>query len=82
MNMANLGHLPRHPKTDARQDIVDDALLAACRVGRLAVVKYLVARGANVNARHDIFEDTPLKWAEHVGAGGVAGFLRSYGATR
>lgn len=80
MNMANLGHPSGLPKTDDRQEIVDEALFAACRKDRLDVAEYLVAQGADVNATHDIFDDTPLTWAEHVGADTVAGLLRSHGA--
>ncbi len=82
MNMANLGYLPHLPKTDDRQEIVNEALFAACRTDRVDVAEHLVAQGADVNAEHDTFGDTPLTWAEHVGAGGVARFLASHGGSR
>ena len=63
MNFANLGFLPGLPKTNNRQEVIDEALFAACRMDRPEIVKYLVEQGANPNGRHDIFNTTPLQWA-------------------
>ncbi|MGH9176462.1 MAG: ankyrin repeat domain-containing protein, partial [Vicinamibacterales bacterium] len=67
------------------------ALIQASGTGQLDVVKVLVARGADVNAR--VFAEaayerpngewrTPLGMAERGGHGAVVAFLRAAGATQ
>jgi ankyrin repeat protein len=48
------------PSTDP-QEVLDEALVWACKSGRLAVLERLVTAGANLNA--DPYRGTPLIWA-------------------
>jgi ankyrin repeat protein len=47
--------------SDDRQEILDEALVWACKADRVEVLDALVARGADVNA--DPYRGTPLLWA-------------------
>ena len=60
-------------------DILSDALYAAARNGHAPVVEYLLARGANINAK-GVFGATALHWAAINGHAGVVELLISHGA--
>lgn len=47
--------------SDERQEILDEALVWACKSGRVEVLGLLVARGARIDA--DPYRGTPLLWA-------------------
>jgi ankyrin repeat protein len=47
--------------TGARQEILDEALVWACKSNRVEILELLVARGARIDA--DPYRGTPLVWA-------------------
>jgi ankyrin repeat protein len=49
--------------------------------GHEAVVRLLVERGARLDVRDTVYGATPLGWADYGGRTGIAGYLRSVGAT-
>lgn len=61
-------------------DILSDALYAAARNGHGSVVDYLLARGANVDAK-GVFGATGLHWAAFNGHAGTVELLVSRGAS-
>lgn len=67
---------------NARNEVGITALWEAARTGRLAIVKELVARHADVNARviPRVGGDTPLMCAADFGHADVAKFLVQHGA--
>ena len=56
-------------------------LHSAALSGNMALVKLLVARGAQLNTRDTIYHSTPLGWARHAGHDAVAAYLVERGAT-
>ncbi len=54
------GFPPWKPAQD-RQQIIDEALVWACKCGRTEVLEFLLGQGANLNA--DPYRGTPLTWA-------------------
>jgi hypothetical protein len=66
-----------HPSDD-RQEILDEALVWACKADRVEVLPALVARGANVNA--DPYRGTPLLWAAANNRLAAARWLQEHGA--
>jgi len=60
-------------------DILSDALYAAARNGHTRVVEYLLARGANINAK-GVFGATALHWAAINGHANTVELLISRGA--
>jgi ankyrin repeat protein len=64
--------------SDDRQEILDEALVWACKSNRVAVLPLLTAQGANVNA--DPYRGTPLLWAVANGRVEAARWLLDHGA--
>ena len=62
-----------------RGEVVSDAFYIACRRGRLEVARFLLARGADVNAR-GYFGASALHWAAAEGQEGVVRWLLEQGA--
>ncbi len=60
------------------QEILDDALVYACKSGRLEVLSLLVNHGARVQA--DPYRGTPLLWAAWCKRGEVVEWLLDHGA--
>lgn len=69
---------PAWTPSNDRQEILDEALTYAARNGRVAVIPFLVAQGADVNA--DPYRGTPLAWAAVRGHHEVVGCLLDHGA--
>ncbi|HEX6037752.1 ankyrin repeat domain-containing protein [Longimicrobium sp.] len=61
-----------------RQEILDEALVWACKSGRLEVLDLLLARGARIDA--DPYRGTPLLWATSCGRLDTVGWLLDHGA--
>lgn len=61
-----------------RQEILDEALVWACKSDRLAVLPFLVEQGASVNG--DPYRGTPLAWAAALGRLEAARWLLAHGA--
>jgi ankyrin repeat protein len=61
-----------------RQEIIDEALVWACKSGRVNVLGALAAVGANLDA--DPYRGTPLAWATVNGHLDTAGWLLDHGA--
>jgi hypothetical protein len=53
----------------------------AVAAGHLEVVKLLLARGAQLDARDTTFKATPLGWADYCGQPEIASYLRAQGAS-
>jgi protein DGCR14 len=70
----------RIPGPGVATDLSSDALYAAVRYARLEVARFLIARGANVNAR--FIGATLLHWADYAGSTEVAQLLVAAGADR
>ncbi|HEU4893079.1 MAG TPA: ankyrin repeat domain-containing protein [Vicinamibacterales bacterium] len=66
------------PSAD-RQEVLDEALVWACKADRVDVLALLVAHGANVNA--DPYRGTPLLWAAANNRVPAARWLLDNGAT-
>jgi ankyrin repeat protein len=64
--------------SDARQEILDEALVWACKADRVQALPALVARGANVNA--DPYRGTPLLWTAANNRLAAARWLLEHGA--
>ena len=62
-----------------RQEILDEALVWACKADRVEVLPLLVAHGANVNA--DPYRGTPLLWAAANNRLAAARWLLEHGAS-
>ncbi len=62
-------------------DVISDALYAAARNGHTEVVKYLIDRGAAIDAK-GVFGGTALHWAAFNGHRETVEFLLSRGARR
>lgn len=69
---------PAWKPSDDPQEILDEALVYACKNGRLEVLPVLVDRGAHVNA--DPYRGTPLLWAAWNNRTDVARWLLDHGA--
>jgi len=69
---------PLWQPSDDRQEILDEALVWACRSGRVNVLGALVERGANIDA--DPYRGTPLAWAAANGRHETVGWLTDHGA--
>jgi ankyrin repeat protein len=65
------------PSTD-RQEVLDEALVWACKSGRVAVLERLVRAGARLNA--DPYRGTPLIWAAACNRTETAAWLLDHGA--
>ena len=65
------------PSTDP-QEVLDEALVWACKSGRLAVLERLVRAGAHLNA--DPYRGTPLIWAAVCNRAETAAWLLDRGA--
>jgi len=65
-----VGHVPAHGSDGARLS----ELMVACAMGKLAVVKRLVAGGANPNCVN-VFGETPLTYAVAAGRQSVVRYL-------
>jgi ankyrin repeat protein len=52
----------------------------AAQYGPLDAIRVLVERGADLNARDEKFNATPLQWAKHVGATDSVALLGELGA--
>ena len=63
---------------DDRQEVLDEALIWACKSGRTHVLGALVERGADVNA--DVYRGTPLAWAAMKGREETMRWLIDHGA--
>lgn len=64
---------------DTRDKYYKTPLMAACAVGNIDVVKFLIERGANINSR-DNFKWTPLHHACHAGQLDIVQLLVDVGA--
>ena len=64
--------------SDERQEILDEALVWACKSGRVEVLGLLLARGARVDA--DPYRGTPLLCAASCGRLETVGWLLDHGA--
>jgi ankyrin repeat protein len=64
--------------SDERQEIVDEALVWACKSARVEVLGLLLARGARIDA--DPYRGTPLLWAVSCGRPDIVGWLLDHGA--
>jgi ankyrin repeat protein len=64
-------------------DDIDEAFWQACHGGQRRMAEYLLARGANINARPDYARQTPLQVATDGGTQrqALAEWLREHGAT-
>jgi aminoglycoside N3'-acetyltransferase len=62
-----------------RGDVLSDALYAAARNGHTPVVSYLLAHGADLNAK-GVFGATAIHWAAFNGHAGTVELLKSRGA--
>lgn len=71
------GFPPWQPSAD-RQEILDEALVWACKSGRVAVLPLLAELGADLNA--DPYRGTPLAWAVVKGRLETARWLIEHGA--
>ncbi|HEV3166994.1 MAG TPA: ankyrin repeat domain-containing protein [Isosphaeraceae bacterium] len=69
---------PAWTTTDDPQEILDEALVYACKSGRVEVLALLVDRGARVDA--DPYRGTPLLWAASRNRVDVARWLLDHGA--
>jgi ankyrin repeat protein len=69
---------PAWKPSDDPQEILDEALVYACKSGRLEVLPLLVDRGARVDA--DPYRGTPLIWAASKSRIDVARWLLDHGA--
>jgi ankyrin repeat protein len=69
---------PLWQPSDDRQEILDEALVWACRSGRTQVLAALVEAGADVDA--DPYRGTPLTWAVANGHRETAMWLLDHGA--
>lgn len=69
---------PLWQPSDDRQQILDEALVWACKSGRTNVLTALVERGADVDA--DPYRGTPLAWAAANGRREVVDWLIDHGA--
>jgi len=69
---------PLWAPSDDRQEILDEALVWACKADRVDVLAPLVERGANVNA--DPYRGTPLVWAAATNRVAAALWLLRHGA--
>jgi ankyrin repeat protein len=67
-----------HPSADA-QEVLDEALVWACKTGRTQVLQRLVRAGARVDA--DPYRGTPLIWAAVCNRVEIAAWLIDHGAT-
>lgn len=67
-------HPSNHP-----QEVLDEALVWACKADRVEVLPLLARRGANVNA--DPYRGTPLMWATANNRSAAATWLLQHGAT-
>src|SRR5205807_10541679 len=66
-----------HPTNDP-QEVLDEALVWACKANRVEVLPLLVERGADLNA--DPYRGTPLIWAAANGRMEAAAWLLEHGA--
>jgi ankyrin repeat protein len=66
-----------HPSTDP-QEILDEALVWACKSSRVAVLDRLLRAGANIHA--DPYRGTPLIWAAACNRTETAAWLLDHGA--
>jgi ankyrin repeat protein len=64
--------------SDERQEILDEALVWACKSGRVEVLGLLLVRGARIDA--DPYRGTPLLWAAFCGRLDAVGWLLEHGA--
>ena len=64
--------------SDDPQEVLDEALVWACKADRVDVLPMLVARGADLEA--DPYRGTPLLWAAFKGRLGAARWLLDQGA--
>ena len=64
--------------SNERQEVLDEALVWACKADRVDVLPLLVSRGANVNA--DPYRGTPLMWAAANNRTAAARWLLDNGA--
>ncbi|HVC81040.1 MAG TPA: ankyrin repeat domain-containing protein, partial [Chloroflexota bacterium] len=69
---------PLWQPSDDRQEILDEALVWACKSGRVEVLPLLTEQGADVNA--DPYRGTPLIWATVEGRLETARWLIEHGA--
>jgi ankyrin repeat protein len=69
---------PLWSPSDDPQQILDEALVWACKADRVGVLPLLVARGANINA--DPYRGTPLLWAAASNRLAAARWLLEHGA--
>lgn len=69
---------PAWRPSDDAQEVLDEALVWAAKVGRLEAMAVLVGRGADVNA--DPYRGTPLIWAAANGRVEAAQWLLDHGA--
>ena len=67
-----------HPSDDP-QEVLNEALVWACKADRVEVLPILVSRGADVNA--DPYRGTPLMWASANNRLAAATWLLAHGAT-
>jgi ankyrin repeat protein len=70
---------PLWQPSDDRQEILDEALVWACKSGRTNVLAALVERGADVDA--DPYRGTPLAWAAANGRRETVDWLIDQGAS-
>jgi ankyrin repeat protein len=70
---------PLWQPSDDRQEILDEALVWACRSGRVNVLAALVQRGADLDA--DPYRGTPLAWAAMNGHRETVAWLLDHGAS-
>jgi ankyrin repeat protein len=70
---------PLWQPSDDRQEILDEALVWACRSGRVNVLGALIDRGADVDA--DPYRGTPLAWAAANGRRETVVWLIDHGAS-
>lgn len=69
VDVSAYGPVGFHPHATALHHAVDSGSLAAVRV--------LVEAGADLAARDRVYDGTPLGWAEHLGRGEIAAYLRT-----
>lgn len=69
---------PLWQPSDDRQEILDEALVWACKADRVDVLGTLIARGARIDA--DPYRGTPLTWAAANGRLDTVSWLLDHGA--
>jgi ankyrin repeat protein len=69
---------PMWKPSDNPQEVLDEALVYACKSGRLEVLPLLVDRGARIDA--DPYRGTPMLWAAWADRSDVLSWLLDHGA--